>query len=429
LLIKKTKRVLLVFLTLLLSPNVLEAQEVLEIWGKDVPGLVGQPIPQLRLYASKGEGKIQVIPFQIDEKSSQKKVGRSWALKEVPGGPKTTPGDQIFEGDEVLLFYRSDGGLPLEAANFHRAKKVWEIPVNSSGYQKVYLCLEEMPKDNPPKTGLRYDLQNDRVISDQYEVGFSKSHPIIQDLIIIKNAAVPQDILDRFKARFDLAVKHFFDFKFDEGSIRSRLVGYREGPIRIIRRVVASKSLGPIRLIPKTKIDFEFYEGWIDAPSRINNPVNGPKVLEEKTQGLSGFDFNSNLYGSDFYTNLKGAVIRLDGIPEKEARQTSGSQFKWLAFSGVAGSMILEIKNDRKLKQLGIYPALVLVDDKKRANPPESELGEVYLGFDLPYHKIPKGNYLIRAKQVYPKDFKKGKERVYLWEARVQRIREAKEIS
>jgi len=85
-----------------------------------------------------------------------------------------------------------------------------------------------------------------------------------------------------------LAIKNFFDFKINESDVEAKIAGYRVGPIRVIRRVVATKRLGPINVIPKSSTDFMFYPNWVEVPTRVNNPIDGPKFLEEKTQGLSG---------------------------------------------------------------------------------------------------------------------------------------------
>jgi hypothetical protein len=68
------------------------------------------------------------------------------------------------------------------------------------------------------------------------------------------------------------------------------------------------------------------------------------------------------------------------------------------------------VKNDPQLVKLGIEPALQLIDDTTHPKPPESEAGEIFIGLDLPYYKIPKGNYLLLVRMAFPDHFVHGME-------------------
>ncbi len=226
--------------------------------------------------------------------------------------------------------------------------------------------------------------------------------------------------MDRFKARFHLAIKNFFDFNFHEEDIQSRLLGVRAGPLRVIRRVEAKKSLGPIKLVPRSEIDFVFYPSWIEIPTRIQNPVNGPKFLAADTHGFSGFDFNPKIYGSRLSTSIGEFSLTLDGTPDSLPESFKEKSPVWLAISGATGSMIIGIQNDSQLSALGVYPLLKVHDDAGSKAMPESFSGESAVGFDLPYYKIPQGDFLIRVKQVFPKSYNPGSEPRYLNQARTQ---------
>lgn len=381
-----------------------------EVTGKSLPGSVGQSVDAFSVWKKVSDGTLQVVPFQLDERVSPGTVGkRPWAVDRG-----SSRGDGILDADEALFFYPSDAGSHATAAEFPQATKVWEVSVGAGGKNFVYVVLGERLKAGTSRSYLQYDPGMDRVSTSFYEIGFAKGKPLVQDYLRIKNGSLPYDVLDRFKTRFYLDIKNFFNLKVNEDEVKSQLVGVKVGPIRILRRVIASKSLGPIKVIPRSAIDFVFYPDWVEVSTQINNPVDGPKMLNEKTEGKSGFDFKQLVYGSDIFTNLGGVSLRLDGKNGGLQKKISGEGFRWWSMQGLSGSMVNRIKNDPRLKQLGIHPYLIISNDGKTPAPPESEPGEVFVGFDMPYHLIPKGRFSIQVTQVFPKRFQHGQEENYL---------------
>src|SRR5262249_1967093 len=137
---------------------------------------------------------------------------------------------------------------------------------------------------------VHYDPNQDEVDALGYKNRFNRDHAIVQEELIPKNQKVgdPINILDRFKVRLLLAIKNFFDVHVEEENITARKVGYKAGPIRIIRRISAYKSLGPFRVTPKTESDFLFYPYFVQVPSRIDNPLDGRKSLDPSSKGFAG---------------------------------------------------------------------------------------------------------------------------------------------
>ncbi|MFO1462288.1 MAG: hypothetical protein U1F66_00765 [bacterium] len=390
------------------------AATVVEVPGKALSNLLGQPVAGIRLYASTAGAGPQPIPFQIDEKTES----GAWLMDQEGKGTG------ILDPQDVLLFHTDDAGAALDPSSLPAAKARAEIPV---GGKFVYALSEEQPAARSAKSYVRYLPGQDRVSTAFYDIGFNPRQPLVQDILVLHNGSSQADLLDRFKVRFNLAIKHFFDFQIDESGVDARVAGTRVGPIRVIRRVVATKKLGPINLVPKSVTDFLFYPNWVEVPTRINNPLDGPKFLEDKTEGLSGYDFSKAVYGATVYTAAGGTAV-LDGSGGAEESALSQGASSWWALSGPMGSLTVGISNDPKLAALGIAPKLRIIDDAKRSDPPEGEAGEALVGFDLPYHKIPKGSYLILVKQVFPWRFVHGQEPAYLQEAKTLRVESAKAL-
>ncbi len=389
------------------------AQEIFQVPGSQLSGVVGAPVASFRVYRAGANRRPEPVPFQIDEQIPDVRgQGLRWALGE---------GNGLWEAQEILLVSGRDVGESLSRTDFSQAKAVWEIVLPGQGSAtKLYLVQEDAAAPRSSKKYIRYIPETDQVDSDFYRVGFLSKIPWVENFLILKNGTVAENILDRFKARFHLAIKNFFDFNFHEEDVQSRLLGVRVGPLRVIRRVEAKKSLGPIKLVPRSEIDFVFYPSWIEIPTRIQNPVNGPKFLAPDTHGFSGFDFNQKIYGSRLRTSVGEFSLVLDGTPDVLPEFFKEKSPVWWSITGATGSMIIGIQNDPQLNRLGVYPVLKVNDDPGLKAMPESFLGESAVGFNLPYYKIPQGDFLIRVKQVFPKSYTPGSEARYLNEAITQ---------
>lgn len=391
------------FLFTLLFNYSAQALTLVEVPGSALPSLLGKPVAAIRVLASDGNGGLRPIPFQVDERRS---AGGAWILDQEAA----KAGAGIFDPYDVLLFAADDAGLNLDTAKLP-APAVGHRILADGKVVAAYLAEANAPRSE--KSYVNYIPAQDRVSTSFYEAAFRPSQPLIQDILIPQNGSVRADVLDRFKVRFNLAIKNFFDFKVSEADVDTRLAGTRVGPLRIIRRIVSSKKLGPIKLIPTATTDFYFYPDWMEIPTKVQNPIDGPKFLDSKTEGLSGYDFARAAYGSAIRTNLNGDVLTLDGKPDALSA-AAGQSLGWWSFSGPVGSFVLGIQNDPVLSALGIQPILKVIDDANRSAPPEGESGESFVGFDLPYAKIPKGSYWIRVKQVFPYRFQAGQEANYL---------------
>jgi len=410
-------KIIVLTLAILVLPLEALASEVIRLSTKDMPGLVGVNLAKIRLFKINSSGVSETIPFQVDEKIAWgKSKKRTWALK---GREGSKPGDGSWDSDEPLLFMKGDAGALNDSVEFIKADQVFKVVTDQAKSMGIYLTIGNNPPSLSPRKYVSYDPSKDVVTGETYQMGFKKGKALIQDLLKLKNGSLSYNLIDRFKLRFKISLKNLFDINFNEDEIKARILGYLSGPIRVLRLVEASKKIGLIKLIPKSQIEFLFFSDWVEVPTKINNPVEGPKFLDDDTRGLSGFDFNKAILGSDLFTNLNRAPMILDGKSEPLGPLYSGGGLRWWAFSGLTGSMVVGIKNDPKLAKLGIWPQLTLIEDLQKKSPPESYPGEIFVGFNLPYHRIPKGKYQVKVKQVIPKRFEHGREGRYLLQARI----------
>jgi len=118
----------------------------------------------------------------------------------------------------------------------------------------------------------------------------------------------------------------------------------------------------------------------------------------------------------------------LDGVLSPAEENLSQGVATWWALSGPVGSLVVGIQNDPKLMQLGLEPSLRIIDETDRSDPPEGESGSSFIGFLLPYNKMPKGSYLLVVRQVFPWRFQHGQEKTYLQDAKTLKIESSKTL-
>jgi|GEM_PF-1859145 len=391
---------------------------VVHVEGAELKNFLGKEISKMNLQVFRA-GKWLPLPFQIDEKAYDPIAGtRRWALeKALSRRTELSPGNGMLDKDEVLLFLAKDLGEKAAPAS-STENPVAEIQMGT-GY--AYLFFDPKTPLVSSESYVRYDPAQDAVSALGYDNRFDPAHSILQEQMVPKNqrSGEPADILDRFKVRVVLAIKHFFDVSVEEENITSKRIGYRVGPIRVIRRVAAYKSLGPIRVTPKSESDFLFYPYFVQVPSKLDNPLDGRSALESKSKGFAGFDFTQFFHGSRFYSEKNPKPVLIDGKMSAEEEALVRQDVNWWAVTGEKGSLIVDVQWDPDLTKAGVTCDLYYRDDRTAANPPEKDPGESTVGFQLDLTRIPAGRYTIYVKQIFPPEpLVPGLERTILAQAR-----------
>lgn len=377
------------------------AVSIVEITGKQIPDFIAREIPEITVRVFKS-GQWKAIPFQVDEKASDKVSSkRRWVLDKSFSRRADLPkGDGKFDEDEVLLFMAKDLGEKAPSTS-GLASLGTEVNVGNAFAYILFDAKQEMKSD---VSYVKYDAQEDVIDTLGYKSHFAGAHAIVQDELIPKNArsATPMNILDRFKVRMLLALKGLFDVKVEEDNITSTKVGYKLGPIRLIRRIAAYKALGPIRVTPKVQSDFIFYPYYVQIPTQLDNPIDGRKFLDERSKGYAGFDFTQFFYGAKFYSQHNASVSVIDGNMSGQEKSLVTKDVTWWAATGDKGTVLVKMSWDPDLVKVGVTCDLYYSDDRNSLKPPEMDPGEAFVGFQLNFNQVPPGNYMIYVTQIFP---------------------------
>lgn len=393
------------------SQNSYQNLNVIHLKGSEVPNFLNLETAFIKVLSFQKQGW-KVIPFQIDERmegGASKK--RKWALDVVfSRRTESSTGNLKLDADEEVLWMFQDMGE--KASSKPPCEKAAEIQTIG---RYAYICFsEKMPSfAEDQKTYVTYLPKEDKIIALGYESRFDAKNPLVQNELIPKNAVgvANQNIIDRFKVRFLLAIKNFFDVTVSEENMTVKKIGYKAGPIRLTRRVLIYKTLGPIRVSPKIESDFFFYPYNILIPSEISNPLDGPKSLEEKSVGFSGLDFSHSFQGTQFYTNTQRQPVVFDGKMSDAEKALNGQEVYWWVATGKQGILMVKTNWDPALTKAGVKAEMIYSDDWNKVDPPENEQGETLIGFQLNVSKIPAGKYRIMTNQIFPPStFIKGDE-------------------
>ncbi len=239
-------RVLLFFLLLLptFAPVALAspAEQIAVVPGALLPALSGSGIERLAAYAASGEGEISAIPFQVDERDPG---GRYVVDRAVDGTPADLPRDDgRFDANDEAVFNFSDAGVQLAVDLWpsHRAGMEVELTDPSSNETRFVYILEVATAPNAPRRDVHYDSEEGgRVEARYYNLAFGPE-PLVVRSLEIKPAAGGDGTNLVHKSKYKaysrltpylLALR----IKRDDDDVVATVLGYREGPVRLIRLV------------------------------------------------------------------------------------------------------------------------------------------------------------------------------------------------
>ncbi len=367
-----------------LSQKTLERRyDVVVVTGDLLHDLTGKEISHLRLY-SFTDGTLQPIPYQIDERDPKGEfifTGGDLAGEDVDKGR--------FDVNDELIFICSHAGdrvpknlWPQESAHGHEIQV--SDPRNMT--QKGWVYLFDFPESPPAPSSedyLVYDPEKDRVEGKYYTVGYEKGYTLYTHLHYPKEyGGSGEDFIDRLKIRLDVELLNgLIHVRRKESDILCKIVGWKDGPIRVLRNT--ENSFRILFKIPTPSIFSvtEYYPHYFSVPMRFHVPFNLKWVMNKFV--VSGFamyayaDFKNSMAGASGFTNrnLKGDSLTGHTTAEEIQKKfdLTNLGYGYFAKEGV-GNWFCRISFPDAFLQ---YFHLYLKDDLDAENPPEEDPGEI----------------------------------------------------
>ncbi len=308
----------------------------LVVSGDLLPVFDNVPIENLRLLAHDGRS-LKVIPFQVDERDPE----GEFIFTKGPAAGRDEDKGRFDYNDEIVFLAQDTGAkaLPDEWAGLGDmgAEIVINDPQDPS--RKGWVYLIHFPQHPPPLSTtdyVHYSPGREIVRSDYYTLKYKPGAPFYMDIICPESAGGNgQDFFDRVKVRLSVdAFFHLLHIQKTEEDFKSRVMGWKDGPVRVLRRVenyfrilfnLSSPSIFSVN---------EYYQRLTYTPVQITIPFRLKWVFNT----FAVNDWTWRIYGD--FPGLKGGLAytdrNLDGFhftghhsAEEIAKNVDLSRFKW----------------------------------------------------------------------------------------------------
>lgn len=446
------------------DPVIVTGEPLKEFWGRK--------IDRLRLYASQN-GRLEPIPYQIDKRDPDNEFMIS--SETIPSdilaetGFDATPEKdkrvrRIREFERKARDYEKDvkeGKLPAEVFEELRRVAYFEENIEQLDYNdhlafmardagsrvsrsawpvkegieieltdpvegaRAWAYLFYYPISAPPpsmKDYVQYDPAADKVTSQFGVFDFVDDKPMIIEQIVGRHADGTEmpNFVDRFKLRIKLKPIPLFcvSINFDENNTKSFTIGYKDGPVRVIRRNIFWITIAGVKLpgIPKAIIYYIFYDNALEGPTEIYNPMDPKYVLCDGSKFRAGIDMRKVSYGTELYTKDNRSGIVLDGVMSDDEKRLVLPDQTWIgAYNknhnfGLMARMFFE----QKLVDAGTHLDLYLLDDEDAEMKPDNEPGVHFVGYDIDLTTFPAGKFKMWFYIYIGPGLQKGQEKVFL---------------
>jgi len=311
--------------------------------------------------------------------------------------------DEIDYNDEVVFMGRDAGD--------QAARGDWPVPegieieiTDPLNGGKAWAYLFFFAANPPPLSSvdyISYDPKKDFITTRLSEIDFNDENPMLVESIVGKppGGAVIPNVLDRFKMRIKVKPIGLFcaPLNFDENNARAFTIGYKDGPVRLLRRNIFWIIIGGVRLpfAPKIVMYFKFYENGLAATSDLYVPFNPKYFVCEGSRFTAGLDFRKNTYGAKVLTKDNKALI-IDGkMSEAEKNRVQPHQ-DWIAgYLPNRAALMSRMIYDPAMVKHGAKMNFHYLDDETVNDEPEHEPGQHVVGYTIDVKAFPKGKYYV----------------------------------
>jgi len=397
--VRHSQRFALALMGLLAGPAALHAQDSVRPLSRGVDPLVvsgtplsplnGTPLSRLGCFRVTGvrdsDAGLEPIPCQVDERTPK-------GAYVFPKGPEADPkeGDGLLSPKDELVFMAHDGGpraiAPAWPAGFQKGLELELIDPLDGGRGYVYLASFAQEAPRSPRDYVRYTPGTERVEGTSYLMGFSKKAPIVFDTLLIKRNAggSGENPVDRMKVRLDARVWGTIPIHKTENDYSSEMIGYIDGPVRVIRRTRNRLVLFWKIPSPSAIQDNFFYDTFFEFPIVVTLPLDLDTFLSESKLRIS-----VDLKGDPqrrFLNPRNRVPTRMDGLVTDDEKKLDlrpaefsivhgtrpGDEAGWFNRLSVGEKTQLEAR-------------LFYVDDATLNDPPEEVAGQLgNLGYEVP---------------------------------------------
>jgi hypothetical protein len=337
--------------------------------GERFPALLGSPIAKFEVMALHG-GKLAPIPFQIDQIAANGQYA-------LPEGPEATapqhPG--IFARDDQLALMISDfGGKCAGGCNAPPGATEIRVADPLGGPDRIaYVAAADNPETSPVFY-VRYDSKIDRIETDSYRMTLTRQLPTDLAFQDRMDSGAP-NMIDRIKVRASARVLGIFHYRVDEGDVRNRLLAWKAGPIRIIRRLSHSVNIILGIRSPEVVSENYFYRNYIENPFHVHFPWV-PRLLFGDIHVRIDLDFTDARGYELMWSGMNQPPVKIGDTAAEDALEARDPppRVTWMALRSPRHTLIQTLRPSPLLRL--VTRRLYFRDDHGVPDPPERVPGQ-----------------------------------------------------
>jgi hypothetical protein len=336
--------------------------------GSQLPSLSGVDIGHLEVLTVHS-GKVEPIPFQVDQVSHE----GSYTLPEGPAGTPDHPRRTFSPDDEIALMLADLGEKATATAQLPSQALEIEVadPLGGS-LRYAYIGVAGAPRLSDRRY-VAFDPRTDTIETDHYRVGLTNGLPTD---FTTQNAVGEHrpNLIDRMKVRLSTLVIGLIRFSFSEDDIHSKLLAWKVGPIRVVRRLSHSVNLLLGLHSPVFERNDFFYRDHFENPFKMHLSW-APRVFFRDIRVRIDLDFN-DLSGYELlWSHMPMPPLKI-GNQEMEQRLAAMGPvpISWIAIRGAGRTTVQTLAPTPDLPLL--TRQLYFNDAPNRPDPPERIPGE-----------------------------------------------------
>ncbi len=382
------------------------------VLGKDLGPLIGATANSLFLYAMK-EGRLIPIPYQIDEKDKRGKL-----VVDRGKRPKPDKDKGLIDDNDELIFMSGDTGDKAPVDTNIGQRVGIEITITDPLTGEVgWVYLLKFDKAQPTSTAnyVRYAPEEDRIYARNFSIAYDPTrNNMYYEHISMTTAAGGNntDICDRWVGRVNITIKGIRKrWLGNEGILKSEVIGYKDGPVRVVRKIKNYFRLPFGIKAFKVELDYLYYADSFKSISTISIPFN-VDLFCKKAWLTAGTDYTPAAYGMTIYTD-RHEPVTLDGVMSDDEMKMRDKLIDHFVLTGTQGTLISRnvFASDTPLAQgNNIY----IMDEPDSPFPPEREPGRAFVGYRFNILRLKKGRIDFEPHLYFPAHYKRGDEVAYL---------------
>jgi len=420
-----------VFMALLMPPTILgetartlsRTADPLDIPGDSLPRILGASLESIYVSALR-EGKWVRVPFQIDERRRIRTESGETSLDYVfpEGTSPMVDDDPSFDADDLLVLLARDlGNQAGQDIGLEVGVPGYEIEVTdpcdgSRGW--AYVSVHTDRAALPGEDYVSHRPAESILEGSRYRIRLSKENPLVYEQLVLKGDTPETgerelNIIDRFKMRAKASLLiPLLRFRRNEADLRSRTIGWIDGPVRVVRRMETRIDLLWGFTTEAQVQDTVFYPDhfffWVD----LTSPVALNRLISKAEVRLSA-DLNGQAVGMLFASRGNPTGLLVDGVMSEQERCMETKGQNWYALSDGIDTLFsrLIIPEGTPVRM-----ELEYMDDRRLPDPPETVSGRWGdAGYRLKgLASLGKGGYRVLLHTMIGEGYRVGGEKAFL---------------